>query len=249
MRRLRLLAQSFTLALVVGLSLAACGDQDTTDPSNNGAEAPPAASSDLSQQNFADEVFGAVTKAGSAKIHFESGTGGKKFIGDGEVQYGDELALRLTMPNPAGGGGKQEMLLIGDTMYMGMGGDRYMSVSLDAMRTEGMPDMSASLDPKAQQEAFEAALTGFKQSGEPETLDGVKATPFVLTLDPSKAPETFGTATTEPLTFTYFIGPDNLPRKMVYEDKNGEFVALYTDWGAAVDIEAPPADQVMNAPR
>ncbi|HJR89215.1 MAG TPA: hypothetical protein VJ782_03540 [Aeromicrobium sp.] len=250
MGRFRLGAQSLSLAFAVSLSLAACGGSEKS-PSPDGAatqDAPPSASAELSQSNFADDVFSAIEKAGSAKIHFESGTGGKKFIGEGEVEYGDELAVRMTMPNPAGGSGKQEMLLIGDTVYMGMG-DRYMSMSMDAMRSSGMPDMSASLDPKAQKDAFEAAITDFKQSGEPETLDGVQATPYVITLDPKKAPETFGSVVTEPLTFTYFVGPDNLPRKMVYEDKNGEFVATYTDWGADVDIEAPPADKVMQGMR
>lgn len=247
MGRIRRLAQSLTLALAVGLSLTACGDQSapSTDGSTPKTSAPPAAASDLTASNFADEVFNAIQKAGSAKIHFESGTGGEKFIGDGEVEYGDELAARLSMPNPAGGDAKQEMLLIGDTMYMGMG-DQYMSMSLDAIRGQGMPDMSANLDPNIQKKAFEDALTDFKQSGEPETLDGVEATPYVITLDPTKAPETFGTGATEPLTFTYFVGPDNLPRKMVYGDKNGDFVATYSDWGEPVDIEAPPADKVMK---
>ena len=68
----------------------------------------------------------------------------------------------------------------------------------------------------------------------------------MITLDPAKAPETFGTMANEPLTFTYFIGPDDLPRKMVYEDKNGEFVVTYADWGDPVDIEAPPAEKVMK---
>ena len=247
MRRIRRLALSLTVALAVGLSLAACGDQGapSTDGNTPKTSAPPAATVDLTASNFANEVFDAIQKAGSAKIHFESGRGGEKFIGDGEVEYGDELAARLTMPNPAGGDAKQEMLLIGDTMYMGMG-DQYMSMSLDAIRGQGVPDLSANLDPKIQKKAFEDALTDFKQSGEPETLDGVEATPYVITLDPKKAPETFGTATTEPLTFTYFVGPDNLPRKMVYGDENGDFVATYSDWGEPVDIEAPPADKVMK---
>jgi len=247
MRRFPRAAQAAALALIVSLSLAACGDKDAANPAAGDA-APPAALSGLTQRNFADKVFDAVQDAGSAKISFESGTGGKKFIGEGEIEYGDELAVRMTMPNPAGGETKQEMLLIGDTMYMGVG-DRYMSMSLDTMRSQGLPDMSASLDPKAQQKAFEAAITDFKQSGEPETLDGVKATPYVITLDPAKAPETFGTTATEPLKFTFFIGPDGLPRKMVYNDKNGQFTALYTDWGAPVDIEAPPADKVMKGVR
>lgn len=249
MRRNPFAAQAAALALIVGLTLTGCGDKDSSPSADGGGSDSSAAresgGGDLTQKNFADNVFDAIEDAGSAKVHFESGTGGKKFIGEGEVEYGDELAFRLTMPNPAGGQGKQEMLLIGDTMYMGMG-DQYMSMSLEAMRGQGMPDMSASLDPEKQQEAFEAAVTDFKQSGEPETLDGVKATPYVITLDPSKAPDTFGAAGTDPLTFTYFIGPDDLPRKMVYKDKNGEFVATYTDWGTPVDINAPSADKVID---
>ncbi len=233
--------------LIASLSLAACGDTDTKAPAGGagaGAESQ-SGRADLAQGTFADKVFGAIEDAGSAQIHFESGSGGKKFIGEGEVEYGDDLAVRMTMPNPAGGGGKQEMLLIGDTMYMGVG-DRYMSMSLDTLRSSGMPDMSSNLDPKAQKKAFEAALTDFKQVGEPEQIDGVQATPYEITLDPSKAPETFGTTTSEPLTFTYFVGPDNLPRKMTYKDKNGEFVVTYTDWGAPVDIKAPPADKITQ---
>lgn len=240
---------SAAIALIIGLTLTGCGDKDTSTSADGGGSDSSAAresgGADLTRANFADKVFDAVEDSGSAQIHFESGTGGKKFIGEGEVEYGDELAIRMTMPNPAGGGAKQEMLLIGDTMYMGMG-DKYMAMSMDAMRGQGMPDMSASLDPEKQQEAFESAVTGFKQAGKPEMLDGVEATPYEITLDPSKAPDTFGTMATDLLTFTYFIGPDDLPRKMVYEDKNGEFVATYTDWGDPVDIKAPSADKVMD---
>jgi hypothetical protein len=249
MRHFPSAARAAAFALIAGLTLVGCGDKDNPAADGGGDSGASAAresgGGDLTQANFSDKVFAAVEEAGSAKVHFESGTGGKKFVGDGEVEYGDELALRMTMPNPAGGGAKQEMLLIGDTMYMGMG-DRYMSMDLGAMRGQGMPDLSASLDPKKQQEAFEAAVTKFRQSGEPESIDGVEATPYVITLDPSKAPETFGGTATDPLTFTYFIGPDDLPRKMVYDDKNGEFVATYTDWGTPVDIKAPPSDKLMG---
>jgi hypothetical protein len=249
MRRFTSAAPAAALALIAGLTLAGCGDKDAPTATGGGDSGASAAresgGGDLTQANFADEVFNAILDAGSTQIHFESGTGGKKFIGEGEVKYGDELAVRMTMPDPAGGDAKQEMVMIGDTMYMGMG-DKYMSMSMEAMREQGMPDMSANLDPKKQQEAFEAAVTDFKQSGKPESLDGVEATPYVITLDPSKSPETFGATTSSPLTFTYFIGPDNLPRKMVYDDKNGEFVATYTDWGKSVDIKAPPDADVMH---
>jgi len=250
MRRFTRAAQAAAFALIVSLSLAACGDKDTASPSGGGDSSASAESQSdgatLTQGDFNQRVFSAIEKAGSAHVQFETGTGGKTFGGDGEVKYGDELALRMKMSAPSGtAGGPQEVLLIGDTFYVGMG-DRYMAMPLDAMSSQGMPDLSANLDPKVQAKAFEKAVTNFKQEGSPETIDGVKATPYDITIDPTKAPDTFGSTFTEPLTFTYYVGPDDLPRKMVYHSKDGEFTATYTDWGAPVDIEAPPAAKVMK---
>jgi hypothetical protein len=241
----------------LGLALAACGDKEPRSPAGDAgtsAESSPGGDTGggatLTQADFNERMLKAIEKAGTAKVHFETEASGagQAITGDGEVQYGDELAMRMTMAGPSGaGGGAQEVLLIGDTFYVGMGG-RYMSMPLDAMSGQGMPDLSTNLDPKKQAEAFEIAITGFEQKGDPETIDGVKATPYAITIDPTKAPDTFGTVVTEPLNFVYYIGPDDLPRKMVYKDKNGDFTATYTDWGAPVDIEKPPADKVIQSP-
>ena len=111
---------------------------------------------------------------------------------------------------------------------------------------QGMPDFSTNLDPKKQAAAFDKAVTAFEQKGAAETIDGVKATPYVITVDPKKAPDTYGSMVTEPMDFVYYVGPDDLPRKMVYKDENGDFTATYTDWGANVDIKAPPADKIVK---
>lgn len=258
MRRFGRLAQSLTLALAFGLSLSACGDKEpsasTGGDATSTAEGPSggdAGGRALTQSDFNERVFSAIEKAGTAKVHFETesaGTTGQAFTGDGEVEYGDELAMRMTMSGPSGaGGGKQEVLLIGDTVYIGMGG-QYMSMSMDAMSGQGMPDLSTNFDPRKQADAFETAITSFEQKGEPETIDGVKATPYEITIDPTKAADTFGTMVTEPLNFVYYVGPDDLPRKMVYKDKNGDFSATYTDWGDPVDIKKPPADKIAQVP-
>ena len=261
MRRFGRLAQSLTLALAFGLSLAACGDKEPSASTGGGgapsnAEGPSGgdaggAGKALTQTDFNERVFSAIEKAGSAKLNFETesaGTAGQAFTGEGEVEYGDELAMRMTMSGPSGaGGGKQEVLLIGDTVYIGMGG-QYMSMSMDAMSGQGMPDLSTNFDPRKQAEAFETAITGFEQKGKPETIDGVTATPYAITIDPTKAPDTFGTMVTEPLNFVYYVGPDDLPRRMVYKDKNGDFTATYTDWGSPVDIKKPPAGKIAQVP-
>ena len=256
MRRFRPLALSLTLALSLGLSLAGCGDKEPSaspDGAGGSATAPAGGATvgrALTQKDFNERVFRAIEKARSAKVHFETEAAGagQAIRGDGEVEYGDELALRMTVAGPSGaGGGKQEVLMIGDTVYISVG-DRYMSMSLDAMSGQGMPDLSTNLDPRKQAEAFDKAIISFEQKGEPESIDGVKATPYEITVDPKKAPDTFGTMVTGPLDFVYYVGPDDLPRKMVYKDTNGDFTATYTDWGAPVDIEKPPAEKVAQSP-
>jgi hypothetical protein len=250
MRREFRFARALTATLVVGLSLTACGDKDTSKSAADGdagktASAAPAAKA-LTQDNFSERVFSALDKAGSAKVHFETGKGAQTVNGDGEIKYGDELALRVTMdvPNQPAGAAPQEMLMVGKTFYISMGG-KYMTLPLDAFKGMGVPDLSANLDPKIQAEAFGKAVTKFEQSGKPEKLDGVQATPYTVTLDPTKAPDVYGTTLTEPITVVYYIGPDDLLRKMVYKDKNGDFISTYSDWGSPVSIEAPPASKLM----
>lgn len=241
------LAQTLTVTLVVSLSLVACGGKGQPDTNGDSAktESAPSGGGALTRGNFNKRMLSAIEKAGSARVHFESGSGEQKARGDGEVKYGDELALRMTMTAAGNPDDVQEVIMIGDALYVGSGG-KYVSMSIEAMSAEGDTNLFVNLDPKVQADAFDAAITDFKQSGAPKKLDGVKATRYVITLDPTKAPDAFGTSLTDPLTFTYYIGPDDLPRKMVYVSENGEFSATYTDWGAPVDIKAPSADKVTK---
>jgi hypothetical protein len=249
MSRLRF-APALTAALVLGLSLTACDGKDGTASAGNvdggSRTGAPAATSPLTQANFADRVFKALEKAGSAKVHFESGAGGQTVKGNGEIKYGDPMSLRVTMETPKGAtGAPSEMLMVGNTFYIGMG-DKYMTLPIDAFKSMGVPDLSANLDPRIQAKAFKSAVTKFDKSGDPETIDGVQATPYTVTIDPKKSPDVFGTMIKDPITTVYYIGPDDLLRKMVYKDKNGEFISTYSDWGVPVTIEAPPASKLMQ---
>src|SRR4051794_27073863 len=102
MRRPPRIVQAVVLTVAVGLSLAACDDKDAAKPAGPGAAMTkaPAASKALSQSHFSERVFSALEKAGSAKVHFETSAGGKKVGGDGEIRYGDELAVKMSMTPP-----------------------------------------------------------------------------------------------------------------------------------------------------
>jgi hypothetical protein len=172
--------------------------------------------------------------------------------GDGEVKYGDELAMRINM-NPGYGQSDDisDVILLGNTMYEKGIGERnrptdgkYNGMSRDALESMGMPDIPGFLDPRSKSKAFRTGISAFKQIGTAETLDGVEATPYAITIDTSKAGETFAFPPGD-VKFTFFIGPDDLPRKLMYSDSyGGKFTATYSNWGTPVDIKAPADDEV-----
>jgi hypothetical protein len=247
MRSSLLSARLLVVTVALGLSLTACGDKDAPAAAGGSdAEVAGSAKAAITQANFDDRMFGAMAESGSAKVHFTAGAGAQAMRGDGEMKFGKKMAMRMTM-RPASGAAstRQEVIMVGDTFYV-TAGDKYMSMSMDDMKGQGMPNMSSTLDPAVQAKAFGVAVTSFKQAGPAVTLDGVKAIPYAITIDPTKAPDVFGKAINRPLTFIYYVGPDDLPRKMDYKDANGEFTATYNDWGAPVTIEEPPADKVMK---
>ena len=135
---------------------------------------------------------------------------------------------------------------LGSYGYYQRDADQFAAWEFDAVKVDFLCGIAANLDPKIQAKAFKLAVTKFEKAGSPVTLDGVQATPYDVTIDPSKAPDVYGTALTQPINVVYYIGPDDLLRKMVYKDKNGDFVATYSDWGAPVTIEPPAASQVMS---
>ena len=90
--------------MIAALSLTACGDKEpsastggggtTSDEGASTGNAGGNAGGDaLTQVDFNERVFGAIEKAGSAKVHFETESAGtaQGVEGDGEVEYGDQI--------------------------------------------------------------------------------------------------------------------------------------------------------------
>lgn len=232
--------RALAVLLAIVLPLSACGGTETTDePTTEDTISAEGAHGALSEGDFVDRVFGAIDKAGSAKVSFTSETAGATAEGEGEVKYGDEVAVHLKMAG-SGNAPDQDILFIGDTLYMGIGG-MYVTAPVSS-------SMRANFDPEAQAKTLKAGMSGFKQTGKSETIDGVKATPYEVTVDPTKSPDVYGTALKDPLTFTFFVGPDDLIRKVVYEADGASFTATYTDWGVPVRIEVPEPGKIVKAP-
>ena len=91
------------IAVIAGLALTGCGDKDTTTSASPDAvktsEAAPATV--LTQEQFIERAFDAMEDAVSVHATFESGSGAAKFTGEGDIQYGDPIAIRMKATSPA----------------------------------------------------------------------------------------------------------------------------------------------------
>ena len=116
-------------------------------------------------------------------------------------------------------------------------------------------DIIENLDPARQVKQYESAIKTFDSSGKVVKLDGVDARPYKITIDPSKASQLKklkGTKLPASMTFTLYVGPDDLPRRMVSTipaaDKSGKtrLQMDYTKWGEKVSISAPSAANITK---
>jgi hypothetical protein len=124
-----------------------------------------------------------------------------------------------------------------------------------AMKPEGGP--SNATDPRA----LVSLMAGVKglDRGRAQ-VDGVSTRLYSFQITPPShgkvlSPQTLKTLkgmTKTPITMSYWIGDDNLPRKItVPMEVNGmkqEAVMTYSDWGKPVRIAAPPASQIGIIP-
>lgn len=253
-RRLSTLAAA---ALAAALTLGACGSDggssDEPRPAAGSAEAEPAA---LTADTFAEEVAKAQVEAGSAHVTMSVQAGGQEVTAEGDAVIGDSAAdTAMTMTMETGETGTMDMVLVDETIYMNMGAltdGKFVKIDLtDTSNPVGQQysQMLGQIDPGAQLEELQAALSDFEKAGEPKRIDGVEAQPYVITIDTARLAEVAeGQAVAglpDTVEYTMWIGPDNLLRRME-STTVGKVVVDYTDWGQDVDVTAPPAGKISD---
>lgn len=172
---------------------------------------------------------------------------------------GDSIAM--SMSTSIDNIGTTHMILVDGTMYMNMGEltqDKYIALDLDDESNplgENMSALTGQAAPSAMVEAMEDAIVNIEPVGEPVQLDGVTAQEYAVTIATDKATGPLGEAFAQTgaelpdeLTYSYFIGPDDLVRKISYELAGSKAELLYTDWGQDVEIVAPAPEDIIESP-
>lgn len=253
-----MLGKSTVLAClaVVGAALSGCSG-------GSGAGAA------LSQADFFSNVTESQADAESFHVSMTMDVAGETVKAEGDARMGKapaDMAMSLVMDMSAMGPGAPdefEMRWVDEVLYMNLGEMTEGKFAAIDLTDESNPlgqmynQLLDSLDP-ASIGKFKDAVTEFEEKGDPIELDGVQAQPYHVEIDMSQMKEMFRglpkeavAAMPKTLSFTMYVGPDELPRRMKMQiptpgPVQGSMTMDYTDWGEPVDIVKPDKSEISD---
>lgn len=210
----------------------------------------------LTVANFMDVTGAAMAEAQTGHISMSTTAAGQTVTVDGEFELGATLTdslLSYTMSLPPDV--NVDMRFVGGVFYVNLGEATENKFLLMDPADESNPlasQLSAIVDQaNATQTITQDAITSVEESGPVETLDGVEATPYRVTVNAAliaSAPgftEEQRAALPAEFTYVFFVGPDNLIRKITFELDGVTLETTYTKWGEPVSVTAPTAEEIL----
>lgn len=241
-----------TITATAAFGLTACSESTAdTKSTEHTAESSAPAGSPLTAENFAERVGAAQLKAGSVHTETTMNASGTTSTLSSDSVITDDLAdLQMSMT-----GGQMDFRIVDGMIYINLGeitGNGFVAEDLFGESASQYSAFIEQGDPQKQMETLAAAITDFAVGDETTELDGVEATEYTLTLNTKKMLESSALADLEgvdlPETVEYvmYIGPDDLPRKLVSELAGSKTESTYSKWGEKVSVEAPAEDQIVE---
>jgi len=266
------------VALVLPLAaagLTACNDDssDGSSSSSSGSSASSpaeAASSDagspaasagdsVEPAAFVDRLEEGIKKSTTAHVSMSLDTGAMgTMTGKGDLDYStsSKPGVAMTLSSDALGG-DMDVRLVDQVMYMSipkMTHDKFVKVDLDDPSNPLGAAGLSGLDPLSSLQALEKGTKSVTYVGQ-EEVDGRQLDHYELSVDTADLLDSMGQKSSSgaglPATIDYQLWLDDQQRVAKLSMDMGEQGSLemsVTDWGTEVDIEAPPADQVMEMP-
>ncbi|RLV56429.1 hypothetical protein D9V41_04945 [Aeromicrobium phragmitis] len=259
--------KKFLVSLMAAFALlfvSACGGSDSSEGQSGSTEkVGEDKGTELTKDNFADEIMKAQLDAGTAHLVMTMTMGGQEITMDGDMSVAEkpaDTAMSLTMDGEALGAGDTdlEMRLVDQVMYMKMGqatGDKFARIDLtDESNPMGaqFSEMMEQSNPATQVEAMGESIESFEDGGDGGEIDGVSTTKYRITLNAAKMYEAQGTDPSamaglpETIEYVMYVGDDNLPRRLEAEVMGATAVNEWTKWGEDVDISAPSDDEITD---
>ena len=199
---------------------------------------------------FVARLQDGIAKTKYAHIEFTMGGAGGEMTGSGDVDYtatppNMQMSMELG-PQSVG------MLLVEKVMYVqsSQAGGKYVKFDLDDPANPLGSGLSERLDPAGSVEAFTKAVTSVTSSGS-EDVDGRTLDRYELTVDTTKlADDGTGSSASLPPEVTMVVWLDEEGRMAKTSMGLGavQYDATLSDFDKAVELEAPPAAQVVSPP-
>lgn len=235
----------------MSFALGACQGSDNV---TKGDVAAVSTSSELTEQTFVARITAAQREARTGTFTMDIDAGGQANVATGQFALGNSVKdseVALLMDPKSSDLGVLDLRLVDAGLYMSFGeltGGKFTKLPLDGSGDAGtlqLIELVNQVNPTAQMKQFEAALKSFTQTGDAITIDGVKALSYVIEFDTSKIDgaaklaQSAGQKLPKSLTYTMWVGPDDLPRRVEAKVVSMNFTVNYTNWAKPVTIEAP----------
>ena len=263
-------------ALALGATLTACGGSEPDVADDPAAAAPsstapgedtpstgPSGAAEATEEpqeyddggqvdpdKFVARLQDGIAKTKYAHIEFTMGGAGGDMTGSGDVDYtATPPNMQMSMDL---GQESVDMLLVEEIMYVqsSQAGGKYIQFALDDPANPLGSGLSEQLDPAGSVEAFTQAVTSVTSSGR-EDVDGRTLDRYELTVDTTKlGDDGAGSNASLPPEVTMVVWLDVEDRMAKTSMGLGavQYDATLSDFDKAVELEAPPADQVVSAP-
>lgn len=260
---------------VLALGLSGCGAAAGESGGAADATASAQAPVELTQVSFVEELSAAQSEAGTVHMSMAysgagaeaAGLAGAPLEADVDISDPENPAMAMQMEME---GETADMILTGGDFYMNMGestSGKYLSMAEAgesdnpmAGLFQGMGEVMQSslkdMDPAAQLQGMDGAITSFEKTGT-ETVDGVETDVYTIVVDATKMtgpqvenlPEE-ALAKVGEMEIVYNVDADNLARKLVLTmgaaAEEMVMSSTFTGWGEPVDVAAPSGDQLIT---
>lgn len=258
--------------IAAGLAaLTACG---TTATNGSGTTTAPAQQQVHTIADLAHVMSAKTATVHTAHMTFVAATPQGSVIGNGQIDI-DGAASKVQMSMTIPSMGAMNVELLGSTMYLQLPQSLIKtSKPWVQINPNGTDPISKALSGVVSQEQQDTdptkAISQLVGAGTitkvtPTTVDGQPATDYAITVDTQKlmnsslvSPQLkqeltqMGVNLPKTLNYQMWLNSQNLPVKLIVQEtvegQQVDVTVTYTDWGAPITINPPPADQIGSLP-
>lgn len=239
--------------LLTCAALTACGGEDA-----GSEDKPETSSSRYTKDNITRLMTDAMVEQGSMHVEMTMDGGPSVMTMSGDQRIGETAADTAMAVEYEMGEEAFSITLLDGIIFANLGeasDGKFVRIDLDnpvGPMGAAFAPMIDELDITTSIAQFEDAITAVERKGAIKTIDGVKTTPYRVTIDVDKAiasgaiDEDGGLRAGTSITYTFFIDKDDLLRRMSFEVSGARAQMDMSDFGEPVEIVEPSADQVVE---